>query len=64
MQTTPEYLDVKAVATLIGGSKPINKATIYRRVRAGTLPKPVKLSVRLVRWVKATLLEWLHRAAA
>ena len=36
-------LDRKQVCYLFGGSKPINAATLYRHIRNGRVPKPVKI---------------------
>jgi len=38
-----QLLDRKEVCYLFGGSKPINVATLYRHIRKGTFPKPVKV---------------------
>jgi predicted DNA-binding transcriptional regulator AlpA len=40
---------------MIGGSKPINPATLYRGIRAGRYPKPVKVGPGSSRWVRAEL---------
>jgi predicted DNA-binding transcriptional regulator AlpA len=36
-------LDRKEVCRLLGGSRPINPATLYRHIRKGLLPRPIKL---------------------
>ena len=36
-------LDRKEVCRLFGGTRPINPATLYRHIRQGRLPKPVKI---------------------
>jgi len=36
-------LDRKEVCRLFGGTRPINPATLYRHIRQGLLPKPVKV---------------------
>jgi predicted DNA-binding transcriptional regulator AlpA len=36
-------LDKRAVCALLGGSRPINAATLYRHIRKGLLPPPIKL---------------------
>jgi predicted DNA-binding transcriptional regulator AlpA len=38
-----QLLDRKEVCYLFGGSKPINVATLYRGIRQGRFPKPVKI---------------------
>lgn len=37
----------------------LSKATIYRLLRAGRFPDPVKLSRRSVGWEKAAIDQWL-----
>ena len=34
-------------------------ATIYRQMREGTFPKPVKVGKRAVRWYESEIVEWL-----
>jgi predicted DNA-binding transcriptional regulator AlpA len=36
-------LDKQAVCALLGGSRPINPATLYRLIRRGLLAKPIKV---------------------
>jgi predicted DNA-binding transcriptional regulator AlpA len=38
-----KLLDRVEVCRLFGGSRPINPATLYRHIRQGRLPKPVKV---------------------
>ena len=38
-----DLLDKQAVCRMFGGSQPINSATLYRHIRKGRLPKPVKV---------------------
>lgn len=38
-----DLLDKQAVCRMFGGSRPINVATLYRHIRQGRLPKPVKV---------------------
>jgi predicted DNA-binding transcriptional regulator AlpA len=42
-------LDVRAVCERLGGSRPLNSATVYRAVAAKLLPPPVKFG-RISRW--------------
>ena len=51
-----ELLDVKAVATLLGGC---STRHVYRLADAGQMPKPIKLG-SLVRWRRRELLAWLE----
>jgi predicted DNA-binding transcriptional regulator AlpA len=45
-------LDRKEVCRLIGGTRPINAATLYRHIRRGLLPKPVKVGGSS-RWLRS-----------
>jgi predicted DNA-binding transcriptional regulator AlpA len=36
-------LDKWEVCRLFGGSKPINPATLYRNIKAGRFPKPIRV---------------------
>jgi len=51
---------------LIGDSKsgtpgvlPFSASTLWRRVRAGTFPAPVKLSARITAWKAEDIRQWL-----
>ena len=37
----------------------ISKTTIYRLMRSGEFPEPVRVGVRAVRWPEAEIAEWL-----
>jgi predicted DNA-binding transcriptional regulator AlpA len=51
----PESLDdIEAVCALLGGSRPLNRSTIYRLIRRGLLPKPLKLGGSS-RWVRSEI---------
>jgi len=45
-------LDRKEVCRLFGGTRPINPATLYRHIRQGLLPKPVKVGGSS-RWLRS-----------
>jgi predicted DNA-binding transcriptional regulator AlpA len=49
MQSDLELLDRRAVCSLFGG---IHPATLYRHVRSGTVPRPVKVGA-LSRWLRS-----------
>ena len=40
-------------------SLPISKASIWRKVKQGTFPAPVKLSVGITAWHMADIESWL-----
>ena len=44
MQSPDDLLDLRATCALIGGSRPINPATLYRSIRKGVYPKAQPLS--------------------
>lgn len=43
---SPSYLRVAQLAPMLS----MSRATIWRKVAAGTFPKPVKLSERITAW--------------
>jgi predicted DNA-binding transcriptional regulator AlpA len=51
MQT--ELLDRDATCRFFGGTRPINPATLYRGVRKGRYPKPVKVGPGSSRWLRS-----------
>ena len=49
---------------LIPAPVPFSSATLWRRVKAGTFPKPVKLSERVTAWRVEDVRQWLDTQAA
>jgi predicted DNA-binding transcriptional regulator AlpA len=46
-------MDTEAVCVFFGGtSKPLHRATLWRGVRDGRYPAPIKLSPRMCRWIR------------
>jgi hypothetical protein len=43
MQPPDDLLDLRVVCAMLGGSRPINAATLYRGAKAGRHPKPIKI---------------------
>jgi predicted DNA-binding transcriptional regulator AlpA len=41
------------VCRLFGGTKPINVATLYRGIRKGRYPRPVKVGPGSSRWLRS-----------
>lgn len=37
----------------------LGRSTIYRRIREGTFPPPVRLGARAVGWVESEVEDWL-----
>jgi predicted DNA-binding transcriptional regulator AlpA len=52
MQSNLELLDRRAVCSMFGGTKPIHPASLYRGIRQGRYPRPVKVGA-LSRWLKS-----------
>jgi predicted DNA-binding transcriptional regulator AlpA len=50
---TPELLDRGAVCRFFGGTKPIDPATLYRGIRQGRYPRPVKVGPGSSRWLRS-----------
>ena len=48
-----DLLDRSATCRLFGGSRPINAATLYRGIRAGRYPAPIKIGPGASRWLRA-----------
>lgn len=59
-----DLLDVYAACALIGGSRPINPATLWRGVKAGRFSKPIKISAQSVRWRRSELETDIERMIA
>ena len=52
-QMQSDLLDRDAVCCFFGGTRPINPATLYRGVRKGRYPKPVKVGPGSSRWLRS-----------
>jgi predicted DNA-binding transcriptional regulator AlpA len=48
-----ELLDRRAACEFFGGTRPINAATLYRGIRKGRYPRPVKVGPGTSRWLRA-----------
>jgi predicted DNA-binding transcriptional regulator AlpA len=48
-------LDEAETCRFIGGSKPINPATLWRGIKAGRYSKPIRISAQAVRWIRGEL---------
>jgi predicted DNA-binding transcriptional regulator AlpA len=55
MQHPDDLLDLRATCALIGGSRPINPATLYRNIRKGIYPAPLKIGPNASRWLRAEI---------
>jgi len=47
-----DLLDRRAVCALLGGSRPINAATLYRNIAKGHFPRPIRVGAGSSRWLK------------
>ncbi len=56
-ETLPRLLRLPAVQAATGQPK----STIYKRVKDGTFPAPVKISKRAVAWREADIAAWMQR---
>jgi predicted DNA-binding transcriptional regulator AlpA len=51
-----DLLDVKQTCAFFGGqSTPIDASTLYRGIKDGRFPRPVKITKKLSRWRRSTL---------
>jgi predicted DNA-binding transcriptional regulator AlpA len=57
-------LDVYEACRFIGGSRPINPATLWRGVKSGRFSKPIKIGAQAVRWRRSELSADIERMAA
>jgi len=48
-----QLLDKGEVCRIFGGTKPINPATLYRGIKAGRYPRPVKVGPGSSRWLRS-----------
>lgn len=51
-----QLLTIKEVVALTR----VSKSTIYRRMREGRFPKPVRIPPRTTRWRESAIRAWLH----
>jgi predicted DNA-binding transcriptional regulator AlpA len=59
-----ELLDVYEACRFLGGSRPINPATLWRSVKAGRYAKPIKIGPQSVRWRRSELQAHIDRMVA
>ena len=53
--TAVELLDCRAVCAAFGGTRPINPATLYRGIRKGIYPAPIKVGPGSSRWLRSEI---------
>lgn len=60
-----DLTDVRGACKIIGGTDtPIDPSTLYRGIKAGIYPKPIKVGRNSSRWLTSELRAALERAAA
>jgi predicted DNA-binding transcriptional regulator AlpA len=59
-----ELLDIYEACKFIGGSRPINPATLWRGVKAGRYSRPIKIGPQAVRWRRSELQSDIDRMIA
>jgi predicted DNA-binding transcriptional regulator AlpA len=64
MYPAPELLDRTAACEFFGGTRPLNPATLYRGIRKGRYPRPVKVGPGSSRWLRSECESALERFIA
>ncbi|MDB9945046.1 AlpA family phage regulatory protein [Ascidiaceihabitans sp.] len=59
MEKDMPTLELMTIHEVVVASK-ISKPTIYRLMKSGSFPRPVKLSPNRVAWRKIEILAWLN----
>src|ERR1700737_3570933 len=49
---SPDLIDIHGVREFFGGSRPIDVATVYRFIKRGRIPKPIKIGGS-ARWLRS-----------
>jgi predicted DNA-binding transcriptional regulator AlpA len=48
-----QLLDKGEVCRLFGGTRPLNPSTLYRGIKLGRYPKPIKVGPGSSRWLRS-----------
>ena len=59
-----DFVDVNAACAVLGGNRPIHRATLYRWIRAGRIAPPIKLGPNTRRFSRRALLDDIARIAS
>lgn len=51
-----DLLDIDGICRLLGGSRPLSQATIYRSVKAGHLPRSIQITPGVRRWRRSEVM--------
>jgi len=54
MQTPEKFIRLRELQPLIG----LKKASVYRKLRAGTFPRPIKIGDRAIAWRASDVAQW------
>lgn len=58
-----ELIDIERLRRVLGGEKtPLHRSTIFKAVKAGNLPKPIKVG-KSNRWILSEVNAWLQARA-
>ena len=58
--TATQYVRLGTLLTMV----PMSASTVWRKVRAGSFPRPVKLSVRITAWELSAVERWARERGA
>jgi prophage regulatory protein len=47
-----DLLNVNSVCRFFGGDRPIDKSTLWRGIRQGRYPKPIRIGPQVRRWFR------------
>jgi predicted DNA-binding transcriptional regulator AlpA len=59
-----DLLDVYEACRFLGGTRPINPATLWRGIKAGRYARPIKIGPQSVRWRRSELQSDIDRMIA
>lgn len=61
---TEDLLDVDGACRFLGGSRPLHPCTLYRGVKTGRYPAPIKVGPASSRWLRRELQEVIDAMVA
>lgn len=65
MRHLPDLVDERRACAILGGDEtPIHRATLWRGIKAGRYPAPIKVGAAMNRWLTPELLGVRESAAA
>ena len=59
-QLPDSLLNIKTVCAIAG----LSRTTVWRKCKAGDMPKPVRVGANCIRWPAGTVTDWLRSKAA